>query len=135
MVFSKELSGGNGENLLYLQKISRRMAWRENLMTDSSLKIFIFLRVKDHSEMYSFWSNRWVLLPYFLLLLLLPYFEMEITGEGSGFGEGKEREFCLRIVEFEGLMKHLGDLWVYEYEAQMRDLGLFNGYRSHHYTG
>ena len=31
--------------------------------------------------MYSFWPNRWV---------LLPYFEMEITREGSGFGEGKE---------------------------------------------
>ena len=42
MVFSKELSGGNGENLLYLQKISRRMAWRENLMTDSSLKFLFF---------------------------------------------------------------------------------------------
>lgn len=126
MVSSKELSGGNGENLLYLQKISRRMAWRENLMTDCSLKFFIFLRVKDNSEMYSFWSNRW---------FLLSYFEVEITGEGSGFGEGKERELHLRIVEFEGLMKQLGDLWVYEYEAQIRDLGLFNGYRSHHYTG
>lgn len=55
-------------------------------MTDCSLKFFIFLRVKDHSEMYSFWSNRW---------FLLSYFEVEITGEGSGFGEGKEREFCL----------------------------------------
>ena len=70
-------------------------------MTDCSLKFFIFLRVKDHSEMYSFWSNRW---------FLLSYFEVEITGEGSGFGEGKEREFFLRIVEFEGLMKQLGDL-------------------------
>lgn len=126
MVFSKELSGGSGENLLYLQQISRRMACRENLMTDSSLKFFIFLRIKDHSEIYSIWLNRWV---------LLPYFEMEITGEGSDLGEGKEREFCLRIVEFEGLMKQLGDLWVYEYKAQMRDLGLFNGYRSYHYTG
>lgn len=70
-------------------------------MTDCSLKFFIFLRVKGHSEMYSFWSNR---------SFLLSYFEVEITGEGSGFGEGKEREFCLRIVEFEGLMKQLGDL-------------------------
>lgn len=74
MVFSKELSGGNGENLLYLQKISRRMAWRENLMTDSSLKVFIFLRVKDHSEMYSFWSNRWVLLPYFFIVVVVAIF-------------------------------------------------------------
>ena len=55
-------------------------------MTDCSLKFFIFLRVKGHSEMYSFWSNR---------SFLLSYFEVEITGGGSGFGEGKEREFCL----------------------------------------
>lgn len=44
VVFSKELSGGSGENLLYLQQISRRMACRENLMTDSSLKFFYFFK-------------------------------------------------------------------------------------------
>ena len=44
MVFSKELSGGSGENLLYLQQISRRMACRENLMTDSNLKFFYFFK-------------------------------------------------------------------------------------------
>lgn len=38
-------------------------------------------------------------------------------------------------MKFEGLVKQLGGHWVYEYEAQVRDLGWFNGYRRHHYTG
>lgn len=51
----------------------------------------------------------------------------KFQGKDQIWGKGKRR-ILFTNCEFEGLMKQLGDLWVYEYKAQMRDLDLFNGY-------
>lgn len=100
VVFSKELSGGSGENLLYLQQISRRMASQRKLDDWFQFKVFLFLGIR----------------------ITLRY---TVFGQTDGFcchiwngnsreedRVGREREEFCSGVEFEGLMKQLGDLWV-----------------------